>query len=115
MLPVQVIVNGTRPDNTSNPSSLIHRVYNVYSFINFQPGPSDDDLFRVPPGLPCQGRISDKKIPPLPEDYYSVVYETIDQQNNVISYHKVTYVVPLYYTYVVLLLYIYSSHVNKSV
>ena len=92
MLPVQVIVNGTRPDNTSDPSSPIHRVYNVYSFINFQPGPSDDDLFRVPPGLPCQGRISDKDIPPLPEDYYSVLYERIDQQNNVINYFKVIYV-----------------------
>ena len=92
MLPVQVILNGTRPDNTSDPSSSIHRVYNVYSFINFQPGQSDDDLFRVPPGLPCQGRISDKPIPPLPDDYYSVLYESVNQQYNVINYFKVTYV-----------------------
>ena len=92
MLPVQVILNGTRPDNFSDPSSSTHRVYNVYSFINFQPGPSDDDLFRVPPGLPCQGRISDKPIPPLPDDYYSALYEVIHPRNNAIYYLKVTYV-----------------------
>ena len=96
VLPVQVIVNATRPDNFSDPNSPIHRVYNVYSFINFQRGPSDDDLFRVPPGLPCRGRISDKPIPPLPEDYYSALIEgiAIDSQNNGggIYYLKVTYV-----------------------
>ena len=115
MLPVQVIVNGTRPDNTSNPNGPTHEVYNVYSFINFRPGPSDDDLFRVPPGLPCQGRKSDKKIPPLPDDYYSVVYETIDQQNKVIKYYKVTCVVPRSVLYVVLLLRILITCVNGSV
>ena len=106
MLPVQVIVNGTRRDNRSDPNSSIHRVYNVYSFIDFQSGPSDN-LFRVPPGLPYQGRISDKKIPPLPNDYYSVVYEIIDQQNNVINYYKVTYVASTSVLYVILLLYSY--------
>ena len=90
MLPVQIIANSTSP---GNPNSPARRIYTIYSFINFQPGPSDDDLFRVPPGLPCRGRISDKKIPPLPDDYYSVLYEAIDQQNNVISYYKVTCVV----------------------
>ena len=92
MIPVQVIVNGTRPDNDTA-DSPIHQVLNVYSFINFRPGPADDDLFRVPPGQPCKGRITGKSLPPLPQDYYSALYESIDQQTSVISYFKVTYII----------------------
>lgn len=86
MIPVQIILNGTRPDNSTQG---IHSVYNVYSFINFRPGPADDDVFRVPPGQPCMGRIIGKALPPLPDDYYSVVYEAVDRQNLRISYFKV--------------------------
>ena len=91
MIPVQIIVNGTRPDNRSLDDSPIHSVYNVYSFINFRPGPADDDVFRVPPGQPCMGRIIGKPPPPLPDDYYSVIYETVDKQRLIINYFKVTY------------------------
>lgn len=89
MIPVQIIVNGTRPDNRTAVDSPIHQVYNVYSFINFQSGPADDDVFRVPPGQPCKGRIIGKPLPPLPDDYYSILYETIDQADSIISYFKV--------------------------
>jgi len=81
MIPVQIVVNGTRPDNSTDDESLIHQVYNVYSFINFRPGPADDDVFRVPPGLPCIGRIIGKPLPPLPDDYYSSTYESINQRS----------------------------------
>ena len=91
MIPVQIIVNGTRPDNFSQDDSPIHSVYNVYSFINFRPGPADDDVFRVPPGQPCMGRIIGKSLPPLPDDYYSVGYEFVDRQNLGIRYFKVMY------------------------
>ena len=89
MIPVQIVVNGTRPDNSTDDESPIHQVYNVYSFINFRPGPADDDVFRVPPGLPCMGRITGKALPPLPNDYYSITYESIDQHSSRIMYFKV--------------------------
>lgn len=88
MIPVQIIVNGTRTEGNGS-NSTVHQVYNVYSFINFQSGEADDDLFRVPPGQPCLGRITGKPIPPLPDDYYSVLYESINLQEAIISYFKV--------------------------
>lgn len=75
MMPTQIVINGTWPDSNA-PNSTIHKVYNVYSFFNFRPGPADDDLFRVPPGQPCLGRMTGKPLPSLPEDYFTALYET---------------------------------------
>ena len=85
MVPVQIVVNGTRPNN-----GTIHQVFNVYSFVNFRPGPADDDLFRVSPGQPCLGRITGKALPPLPEDYYSALYEVTYSTFSVITYVRVS-------------------------
>ena len=89
MIPFQVVINGTRPDRNVTDGS-IHEVYNVYSFVNFRPGPADDELFRVPPGLPCLGRQTGKPLPPLPQDYYTVLYETANPMSNVILYLRVS-------------------------
>lgn len=87
MIPVQVVVNGTRPDNST---ATIHQVYNVYSFINFRVYPADDDLFRVPPGQPCLGRNAGKPLPPLPSDYFSVLYESVYLPSRSIAYSRVS-------------------------
>lgn len=89
MIPVQVVVNGTRFDSITG---RMHRVFNVYSFGNFRPGPADDDLFRVPPGQPCLGRITGKSLPDLPEDYYSALYEVTYSSYSVIVYFRVSHV-----------------------
>ena len=92
MTPVQIVVNGTSPDDADSNSSDIHQVFNVYSYVNFRPGPADDDLFRVPPGLPCLGRASGKELPPLPEDYYSALYEVAYPTIFTIVYVRVSHV-----------------------
>ena len=89
MIPFQVVINGTRPNFNATDGS-IHQVYNVYSFVNFRAGPADDELFRVPPGLPCLGRITGKPLPPLPQDYYTVLYETSSRINREILYMRVS-------------------------
>ena len=96
MIPVQIVVNGTSPDDFDSNSSDIHQVFNVYSYVNFRPGPADDDLFRVPPGLPCLGRVSGKELPPLPKDYYSALYEVAYPTIFTIVYVRVSYVTMLY-------------------
>ena len=88
MIPVQIVVNGTRPSNISE--GTIHQVFNVYSFVNFRPGPADDDLFRVLPGQPCLGRVNAKALPPLPDDYYSALYEITYSTLSVITYIRVS-------------------------
>jgi len=89
MIPFQAVVNGTRPNFNATDGS-IHQVYNVYSFVNFRGGPADDDLFRVPPGLPCFGRITGKPLPPLPQDYYTVLYELVNPTNKYVVYFRVS-------------------------
>ena len=89
MVPFQMVVNGTSPNRNTSDGS-IHQVYNVYSFVNFRPGPADDELFRVPPGLPCLGRQTGKPLPPLPQDYYTMLYETTDPSSKVIWYLRVS-------------------------
>jgi len=82
----QFIVNGTVTESNGSTRQL----NNIYSFLNFKYGlPDDDDLFRVPPGQPCQGRQIGKKLPPLPNDYYSVLYENVNPLLSTISYFKV--------------------------
>ena len=89
MIPFQVVINGTDPNRNTSDGS-IHQVYNVYSFVNFRPGPADDELFRVPPGLPCLGRQTGKPLPPLPPDYYTVLYETASRLGKEILYMRVS-------------------------
>jgi len=89
MIPFQVVVNGTSPNRNTSDGS-IHQVYNVYSFVNFRPGPADDELFRVPPGLPCLGRQTGKSIPPLPPDYYTVLYEHVNPVDKFVVYFRVS-------------------------
>jgi len=95
-VPIQIIVNGTVTEGNGS-NSTIRQVNNVYSYINFQYGPASDDVFRVPPGQPCLGRQIGKKLPPLPDDYYSAVYETINPEFSTISYFKVTCIYLHYY------------------
>lgn len=89
MVPVQIVVNGTSPD--SDNGSAVHEVYNVYSYVNFRPGPADDDLFRVPPGQVCSGRSSSKELPPLPKDYFSALYEATYQTISTVFYYREYY------------------------
>lgn len=86
MVPFQIVLNGTRPNN----DGTVHQVFNVYSFVNFRPGPADDDLFRVPPGQPCLGRVASKVLPLLPEDYYSALYEVTYSTFSIITYVRVS-------------------------
>ena len=89
MIPFQAVVNGTRPNINATHGS-IYQVYNVYSFVNFQAGPADDELFCVPPGLPCLGRITGKPLPPLPQDLHTVLYEFVNSTNKYVVYFQVS-------------------------
>ena len=91
MLPFLIVVNGTVPVINATDGS-VRLLYTVYSFVNFQTGPADDDLFRVPPGMPCLGRKTGKPLPPLPQDYYTVLYEYVNPTNRFVVYFRVSLV-----------------------
>ncbi len=51
----------------------VDNAYNVYSFINFQSGPESvpDDVFKVPFGLACKGRLPGQSLPTLSDSFFA--------------------------------------------
>ena len=72
-VPVSVTLKGTRLNTTDN---TVINLEHYYSFVDFRTGNDSvsDDVFEVPTGLICSGRLTGKPLPTLP-DYFSTVIE----------------------------------------
>jgi len=88
-VPFQVVINSTQ-FSTDTSDGPIHQEHLVYSYVNFRSGPVDDELFHVPPGLSCFGKDASKPLPPLPKDYFTLLYEFGDPINKEILYYRVS-------------------------
>ena len=88
-IPVTVELRGTRLNMTSGE---IINVEHYYSFVDFNTGSGSvsDEVFMVPTGLICSGRIPGLKVPSLP-DYYSSGIEIISE--NTVTYFQVNPVI----------------------
>ena len=86
-VPVLIIVNGTKVDNDS---SEIRDIMNIYTFVAFDSGPDSvpDEVFSVPTGLVCKGRIRGKPLPSLP-NYFATFLEEVDENNKTVAVIKV--------------------------
>lgn len=51
----------------------IDNAYNIYSFVNFQSGPDSvpDDVFQVPTGVACKGRLPGQAVPTLAGTFFA--------------------------------------------
>lgn len=84
-IPVQIILTGSL--NTNPVSDLYH----IYTFVNFVSGPSSvpDEVFEVPTGLACRGRIPGQPLPTLP-DFFSTYVETVTPSQRTASVIRVS-------------------------
>ena len=73
--PVQVVLSAIDAREPGEPELLMH----TYSFVSYDSGPRSvpDDVFAVPIGLACTGRIPGQPVPQFPE-YYSATLERVD-------------------------------------
>ena len=87
-VPVQIVVNGTAP-NSDDPNTF-HNVQNTYLFASFNSGQDSvpDDVFQIPTGISCKGRIDGKPLPLLP-DYFSTFVELVDEDEQTVNIIKV--------------------------
>ena len=71
-IPVQISLNGTHNNGTP--------VQNVYSFVGFNSGQDSvpDEVFRLPTGMVCRGRIPGQDVPRLP-NFFSTHVESINE------------------------------------
>ena len=81
--PIQMTLTARRGDNELN---------HVYSFVSFNTGPSSvpDEVFQVPLGLVCTGRIPGPPTPPLPP-YFSATLEVVLKRLRSAVVYKVSY------------------------
>lgn len=71
-VPVRAIVNGTGVGFRSN--STFHSFYHVYDFFSFRPGPiRDENVFKIPVGVFCNGSVNQKDLPKLPDQFTTAV------------------------------------------
>ena len=82
-VPVAIELAGWRRSGTR-----IFDVYHRYNFVNYQSGPEavQDDVFSVPLGLICKGRLPGQSLPQLPR-FFSTAIQTI--RDNVVVNAKV--------------------------
>lgn len=74
-VPVQIILNGVRENEDEDG---FHNVTNIYSFVAFNAGPDavPDDVFKIPTGVSCKGRILGQALPMLP-NFFSTYIESV--------------------------------------
>ena len=82
-IPIQMALTARRGDDELN---------HVYSFVSFNTGPSSvpDEVFRVPLGLVCTGRIPGPPTPPLPP-YFSATLEVVQKSLRSAVVYKVSH------------------------
>ena len=85
--PVQVILTATDAREPGEPESLKH----TYSFVSYDTGARSvpDDVFAVPIGLICRGRIPGRPIPTFP-DYFSATLESVQKIRQTAVVYKVS-------------------------
>ena len=85
--PVQVILNASIVRK-----GLTESLNHIYSFVSFDTGPRSvpDEVFAVPFGLICSGRIPGLSIPLLP-DYFSATIEAVQRTTRSALVYKVSH------------------------
>lgn len=74
-VPVRAVVNGTGEGRHGN--GTLHSYYHVYDFFSFKPGPiQDENVFKIPVGVFCNGSVNQKDIPKLPDQFTTGVEQT---------------------------------------
>lgn len=86
-VPVQIVLDGVR----ENEDGGFHNVTNTYSFVAFNAGPDavPDDLFKIPTGVSCKGRIPGQALPMLP-DFFSTYIESVSEETQTVYVNKVS-------------------------
>ena len=84
-IPVQVVLTASL--NTSPLSYFYH----IYTFVDFVSGPNSvpDEVFMVPTGLACTGRIPGQPLPTLP-DFFSAYIEVVTPSQQTASVARVS-------------------------
>ena len=77
-IPVQIVLNASRLED-GNPENIYH----IYNFVNFNSGPDavPEEVFQVPIGLVCTGRIPGLSLPTLPV-YFSTYIEAVVENDD---------------------------------
>ncbi len=80
MIPLEFSVNAS----FVTPFGRIDNAYNIYSFVNFQSGPNSvpDDVFQVPAGLVCKGRLPGQAIPTLAGTFFARIEILTEYKGN---------------------------------
>lgn len=90
-VPVQITLNGINEEgNESAPT--FRKVSNIYSFVAFNAGPDSvpDNMFRLPTGIRCKGRIPGQKLPLLP-NHFSAYFESVDEDKQTVRVARVNH------------------------
>ena len=84
-VPVQIVLNGLRENEEG-----VHNVTNIYSFVAFNAGPDavPDDVFKIPTGVSCKGRIPGQALPMLP-DFFSSYIESVREETQTVGVARV--------------------------
>lgn len=85
-VPVQIVLDGVREEDEDG----FRNVTNIYSFIAFNAGPDavPDDLFKIPTGVSCKGRIPGQALPMLP-DFFSTYIESVYEETQTVYVARV--------------------------
>ena len=88
MILSQIVVRGVSFFNNS-----VSNFYHVYSFFGFHSGPDSvpDNVFRVPTGMACIGRVPGMDVPEVPR-FFSTYIERLDNSMNQIGIIRVSIV-----------------------
>lgn len=81
MIPIQFTLNASFV--TPRAPGGVDNAYNVYSFFNYQTGPDSvpDNVFQVPTGLACKGRIPGQPLPSLPDTFSARIEAVVTYMN----------------------------------
>lgn len=86
-VPVQIVLNGTKQDYESG---KIGQLTNIYTFVDFNSGTDSvpDEVFTVPQGLACRGRLPGTSLPQFPQ-FFSASIESVFEETKYILVRKV--------------------------
>jgi len=85
--PVQVVLNASNARK-----GVIESLNHIYSFVSYDTGPGSvpGEVFTVPFGLLCTGRIPGLSLPMFP-DYFSLTLEAVQRSRQAVVVYKVSY------------------------
>ncbi|CAL1542968.1 unnamed protein product [Lymnaea stagnalis] len=71
-VPVRAVLNGSANNLNADMKKLTgtHHFTHIYDFTSFRAGPVlNEDVFRIPPGVVCRGKVNSKAMPSLPPEF----------------------------------------------